>query len=177
MILMPYDIFMSYTHAKDEFGAVTTFIKHLEHELYKKSGVIITVFQDKRDIRPGDEWETFISEQLKSAKMLLILLSPTWITSKECAKEYEQFLDSMNQAQARKKIIALLWDQLKAARLDDAQKSLLSKIEKYQKLDWVSHQYDNFTTPEQQAAMGELATTLVEELNKIEAPLPAALPQ
>ena len=174
---MPYDIFMSYTHVKDFNRAVSLFIKQLEPELYKKSGKIITVFHDTRDIPPGDDWRSFLSEQLKSAKMLLILLSPTWLTSKECLLEYKGFKDSMDQEPGKKKVVALIWDEPKNASLDDSQAALFSEIRRYQTLDWASHQYDNFTTPEQQAAMGELAGKLVAELNKIEAPLPGAPPQ
>ena len=110
---MPYDIFMSYTHEKDAYGAVRVFHEHLEHELYKKSGVITTVFRDKRDVPPGEEWRIFISEQLKSAKMLLILLSPTWLTSEECAPEYNEFLDYMNQAPTKKRSLLCFGMNLK----------------------------------------------------------------
>jgi hypothetical protein len=165
---MAYDIFMSYTHIKDFNGAVTGFLDHIEPELYMKSGKIISVFRDRRDIEPGDEWEPFLSEQLKSAKMLLILLSPTWLTSKYCKREYEEFRDSMVQLPT-KRIVPLLWDVLDHATLDASQTALLSEVEKYERIDWGLHRYDDFTTTTQRAAVGALAEKLVDRLNQSQA--------
>jgi hypothetical protein len=163
---MGYDIFMSYTHVKDFNGAVGLFVEHLEPELYKKSGVIISVFHDKKDIKIGDEWKKFISAQLQSAKILLVLLSPTWLHSPECKWEYKEFLASMKPT-TKKKIISLIWDPLENAILDAPHKKLLGEIKKYQLLDWTSHQYDDFKVRDQQAALGELAGQLVAQLKEI----------
>jgi TIR domain len=172
---MPYDVFLSYTHIKDYNGAVAKFLGNLEPELFKKSGIVISVFRDKRDIEPGEDWNRFISEQLKSAKILLVLLSPTWLTSEPCKSEYEQFRAFMAQA-PQKRIVALIWDKTNNAFLNTSQKDLLTDVMKYQIVDWSSHQYDDFKTPDQQAALGELAEKLVALLKEIYLPPPAAPP-
>lgn len=171
-----FTAFIGSVSIEDYNGAVSNFLANLEPELFKKSGIAISIFRDKQGIQLAEEWEKFIAEQLKSAKILLILLSPTWLTSEPCKSEYEQFRASMDQA-PQKKVVALIWDDTKNATLNTEQKARLTDVMKYQVLDWLSHQYDDFKKSEQQAAMGELAANLVAVLKEIHLPSPAVPPQ
>jgi hypothetical protein len=69
---MACDIFLSYSDPKDLFGAVSEFRDHLENQVQQNTGKKLTVFQDKRDIHGGDKWANILSNELVSAKLLII---------------------------------------------------------------------------------------------------------
>ncbi len=143
-------------------GAVTKFRDHLEIELRKKTGnVSLTVFQDKRGIHGGDKWEQVLEEELDSAKLLLILLSPTWIRSEWCRKEYEKFIASDVRGMNDKCVVPLIWDKVSDIdAITPEQRTLLAQLRTYQVLIWDELQYDDWASPEPNRAAGKLAKEL-----------------
>jgi len=111
---MGCDVFMSYTSVKDMWGAVENFRDHLEIELRKKTGnVSLTVFQDKRNFRGGDRWEQILTEELTSARLLLVLLSPSWLRSEWCLREYKLFLAAERDGAMSRPVVPLIWDKVR----------------------------------------------------------------
>jgi hypothetical protein len=77
-VLRPVSIFYSYSHVD---GPIRDQLeKHLAS--LKRLGVIET-WHD-RQIGPGEEWKTEIDQHLKSADIILLLVSPDFIASNYC---------------------------------------------------------------------------------------------
>ena len=49
------------------------------------------IWCDKEGLRTGDRWDTRIETELRSADVLIVLLTPRWIELDYCRKEYEIF--------------------------------------------------------------------------------------
>lgn len=167
---MACEIFMSYTSVKDLYGAVDEFRDHLQTELRKKTGdVSLAVFQDKRDIHGGDKWAEILSAEIASAKLLLVLLSPTWLRSEWCRREYRLFVSSGTNASTDRPVVPLVWDRVSE---DDAktpeQRSLLAELKNYQMLTWNELQYEDWKSPEPNKAAGRLAEELKRRMTMCE---------
>jgi hypothetical protein len=92
----PVSIFYSYSHKDEELR------KQLEEHLalLKRQGVI-SGWHD-RQIVAGTEWEDRIGEQLESARIILLLVSSSFLASDYCyGKEMERALDRHDRGEAR----------------------------------------------------------------------------
>jgi hypothetical protein len=81
---------------------ITPFWKRLQNELQQRVGTSTTIFKDTEDIEVGATWSHVLVENLNSAKVLLFLLSPTWLMSEWCVKEYSTFKEAMAEIRGRK---------------------------------------------------------------------------
>jgi hypothetical protein len=101
-------VFVSYTRSKDAYEAVTQFCEHFAQEL----GLLVpgsTVFQDKTIIRPGDPFSDKIADELGDADVLLVLVSPAWLASAWCRKEFELFSAHQATSGRRPCVLPILW--------------------------------------------------------------------
>jgi hypothetical protein len=163
---MPDDVFLSYTHVKDEYKAVSLFRKHLETELRKKTGnVTLTLFQDKDGIRGGDNWEERLRSELKSARVLLILVSPTWLKSDWCRREYEIYRDA-SPSGAPRPIVPILWDSVEESDLATHELDIYHKLRRLQMVEWGELQYEDWSDPKLQKAVSRLASDVKKKLRK-----------
>ncbi len=90
-----HHLFLSYAHADngpDNNGWVKAFRDRLQqqHRLY--SGRKLDIFYDKVGIQEGDIWQATIYENLRSSKLFVAFLSPAYIRSAWCKREWEEYL-------------------------------------------------------------------------------------
>lgn len=74
----PIEVFISYSHQDDELKE--SFVTHLANLKRQKK---ITAWSD-RAIEGGEEWDTQIKQQLESAQIILLLISPDFMASDYC---------------------------------------------------------------------------------------------
>jgi hypothetical protein len=131
------DVFISYTRQKDDYNAVTNFRGHLEHELRGTTGRRdLNVFQDKNFLDPGAPWPEELRDNVVSARLFLILLSPGWLVSAWCGREYSIFKQSMTE-DAKKAVVPVLWYGVEdLTTLEPNQQDLLTELRKYNWTDW-----------------------------------------
>ena len=84
--------FLSYTRAKDQFNAVSRFREHLTQELQLLE-VTAAVFQDTSNLGGGSHFPQELETELKRSDILVVLLSPAWLQSDWCRREFEIFTD------------------------------------------------------------------------------------
>ena len=88
---MPYvsghkhDLFLSYAHA--EAAWADSFRKALCDEFRVRSGQELTVWQDTRNLRTGQKWESEIADGIRDAAAFLAIVSPTYLRSLWCGEE------------------------------------------------------------------------------------------
>lgn len=161
---MPNDVFLSYTHVKDQYDAVSKFREHLENELRKKTGnVALTLFQDKSGIRGGDNWEEKLRSELESARVLIILLSPTWLKSAWCRREYEIYNDSSSSKSSRP-VVPILWDPIDEKDLDLKECTVYRGLRELQIVEWDELQYENWSEAKLMKATSRLALDIKKKL-------------
>jgi hypothetical protein len=125
----------------------------------QKTGKKLTVFQDKRDIHGGDKWADILTNELDSAKLLIILLSPTWLNRKWCRKEYTLFCKS-GSSQALRPIFPLLWDEVLDHHIEKGSEAdaIYSELKAHQIRDWTTFsEAADWRSPDPNKAVGKLA--------------------
>ncbi len=90
-----HHLFLSYARADngpDNNGWVTAFHDRLlaQHALY--SGRKLDIFFDKTAIQEGQDWKNRIYENLRSSKLFVAFLSPAYLRSEWCKREWEAYL-------------------------------------------------------------------------------------
>lgn len=94
--MSPISLFYSYSHCDEHYR--NELAKHLK--LLERKG-ILTCWHDRR-ISPGNEWKGEIDENLKSADIILLLVSPDFIASDYCYDvELEHAMQRHNGGRAR----------------------------------------------------------------------------
>src|SRR3954452_7840309 len=74
----PVRVFLSYAHEDAAWRD-----KVLKHLGWLRNTNQLAVFDD-RQIKPGAEWDATIKEQLESASIIILLISPDFVNSKYC---------------------------------------------------------------------------------------------
>lgn len=91
-----FSAFFSYAHHDEEADA--DLIQTLAAKLEKKVNAITTagrlvIWKDTTHLRAGEQWNSRIEDQIRSSDILIVLVSPSWIMSAYCAKEFREFLE------------------------------------------------------------------------------------
>lgn len=86
--------FMSYAHTDDEAadGGLTQLRRRLEREIMLQTGTEVTIFQDRGDIRWGEEWRARIESSLGEVAFLIPILTPNFFKSSACRRELDRFI-------------------------------------------------------------------------------------
>lgn len=90
-----YDFFVSYAHEDNKNGFVTKFVEHLENNtnFIQLFGSKPRVFFDKEAIDGMDNWKSKILTGIDSSRFLIVLISPDYFQSENCAREFERWLE------------------------------------------------------------------------------------
>jgi len=76
--------FMSYAHRDNRDGRLTTLRQRLANEISMRIGRDIVIFQDRNDIRWGQNWKKRIEESLDSVTFLIPIITPSYFNSPLC---------------------------------------------------------------------------------------------
>jgi hypothetical protein len=93
--ILPIEVFVAYAH-EDE--ALLTKLENHLRSLYRKG--LITIWSD-RQILPGTEWKQEIDVRLKRADIILLLVSPHFLTSNYSGIEMRKALERHQENEAR----------------------------------------------------------------------------
>jgi hypothetical protein len=85
--------FLSYVRELDASGDVTRFRQSLEAAVREHGWKDFTIFQGRRDIGWGDDWQERVVESLDDLALLIPIVSPGFIKSEACEFEVEAFLN------------------------------------------------------------------------------------
>ena len=87
--------FLSYTRADDEHegGLISAFRERLQGEVQFLSGDnTFSIFQDRINIKWGQDWRTRIAESLDNAVFLIPVITSRFFKSEACCEELDCFL-------------------------------------------------------------------------------------
>jgi TIR domain len=165
---MPCAVFISYTSQKDEFGRVSGFRKHLENELQGAAGNRkVVVFQDTDYLGGGDSYPEILSENIRSATVFLILLSPGWLKDSEwCLREYDIFMQS-KASYPNKTVAPVLWYKMDGIEFSVEQQALLKQLkDNYEWTNWIDLKYMNWEKTENSEILNKATGDLAERLRR-----------
>ena len=152
-------VFLSYTRNKDQFLKVSAFRKRLEAEI----GIRVPgsqVFQDKHHFQEGDHFPEVLASELRQSDVLLVLLSPAWLQSEWCRREFALFTDDSANTNRLHQILPVLWvdtPEMTAGSVDPVARVLAS----INYADWRDLRYGSWDDPANQMQVGKLAERAV----------------
>jgi hypothetical protein len=148
-------VFVSYDRAKDQFHAVSQFREHFANELNQLVPDSI-VLQDTEYIGPGDHYPGRLANELAAADLLLIILSPAWLSRPWCRWEYRLFCNAERVRGRTPRVLPVLWvqtDELKRSATD----AIARELAVIDFADWREVRHQEWTNPTLRKATAQLA--------------------
>lgn len=109
--------FVSYAHAKRDkpvWDFVDSLSAHLRELLGRRAGTE-PGFVDYRSLQVGESWQRNLDLAVRTATVLIPLVSPSYLTSKECTREWTVYVEGRTAANRPKAIVPVLWVPLRSA--------------------------------------------------------------
>jgi len=150
------EVFLSYTWSKNRHDEINDFHERLQNDFQNKCGdTAATIFLDKQNLHGGDAFDEVIENELEDCKLLLILISPTWLNSDYCNKEYRIF-----KAHGNRPIIPVLWDTIIESQIKEEYLETYHELKKLNWITWDELQYENWESTNLKKATGKLAAEI-----------------
>ena len=165
--------FMSYVNLDDqhEQGRLTRFRECLSGEVRMQTGELFDIFQDRKDIAWGQQWQERINQSLDAVTFLIPIITPGFFKSEACRDELERFLKREEELGRGDLILPVYYVkcpvlQNKAKREHD---KLAQVIAARQYADWRDLRFEEFTSSQTRKALAEMAEQIVAALERSEA--------
>ena len=152
-------LFLSYTRKKDQFLKVSSFRERLEVEVEMRSPGS-RVFQDKQHLLEGSHFPEVLAAELKGADVLLALVSPAWLQSEWCRREFSLFTDDATDSMRLHRILPVLWvdtPEMNPRSLDLVARTMAN----ISYSDWRDLRYENWDDSKNQRQVGKLAESAI----------------
>jgi hypothetical protein len=103
--------FLSYVRLDDqhENGRLSDFCARLSGEVRLQTGEAFPIFQDRNDVRWGEQWQQRIDESLDAVTFLIPMLTPAFFRSRYCRDEFIRFLDRERKLNRRDLILPVYY--------------------------------------------------------------------
>jgi hypothetical protein len=103
--------FFSYAHhdAETDPSLIEDFTSELERRVGSKlTNARFAIWRDKEGLRTGERWNEKIETEIRRADVFILLLTPRWIDSDYCRKEYCIFEEVESQREVGEYVAPLL---------------------------------------------------------------------
>lgn len=98
---MPFEAFLSYAHIDNDDGWVDGFREGVCSIYHKLTGIPLALFYDSESISTAKIWERRIGTALSDSDVMIAILSPSYVRSSWCVREWEAFEAKERDSRAR----------------------------------------------------------------------------
>ena len=161
--------FLSYTRADDEHegGLISAFRERPQGEVRFLSGDnTSSIFQDRINIKWGQDWRTRIAELLDNAVFLIPVITSRFFKSEACCEELDCFLHRERSLGRRDLVLPLYYGT--CPTLDNpakrGQNFHAQAIADHQYRDWRDLRFASLSSQKVRRRIGELATEITAAL-------------
>jgi hypothetical protein len=147
--------FLSYTRIKNQFNAVTELHAHLANELQLHDPKS-QLFLDTVNISEGDHFPEVLKIELSQTDVMIVLLSPAWLKSEWCRREFELFTEQRQNESRSQRILPLLFVDTPTLSSDsnDPIAALLSQVNY---VDWRDLRHESWQNSEKLRQIAKIA--------------------
>jgi hypothetical protein len=163
--------FISYVRFEDEHnnGRLSDFCRLLSAEIRVQTGEEFYIFQDRKDIGWGENWEHRIDESIDAVTFLIPIITPSYFKSEACRNELARFLER-EKKQGRNDLILPIY-YVNTPLLNDPEKlatdELAQVIASHQYADWRHLRFEPFSSSQVGKALEQLAIQIRQALERI----------
>ena len=160
--------FMSYVRLDDQHdnGRMTQLRERLSGEVRLQTGEEFPIFQDRNDIKWGQQWKQRIDDSIDQATFLIPLITPAFFRSPPCRGELEQFLQRERKLLRSDLILPIYYFECEILGNSEmrAQDELASAIAARQYVDWRELRFEPLTSPHVGRMLAGMAGQIVAAL-------------
>ncbi len=162
--------FLSYVRFDDEHedGRLSEFRKRLSGEVRMQTGEEFPIFQDRNDIRWGQNWQRRIDDSIDHSTFLICILTPGFFKSPACKNEIERFVEREKRLSREDLILAVYYVECPQFRdKKQVEKDKLAKVVfSRQYVDWRELRFEPFTSAEAGRSLARIATQIRDALHR-----------
>lgn len=168
--------FLSYTHLDDEYGHVSTLRDRLSTEVKMQIGVEFPIFQDRNDIKWGQNWKQRLEESLDAVTFLIPIITPSFFNSPYCRDELQRFLEREKELERGDLILPVYFVDTPLLNEEElrAEDELAQIIATRQYADWRELRFEPFTNPQVGKLLERLARQIRDALPRVKPPTKVA---
>ena len=135
-----------------------------------QTGEEFPIFQDREDIKWGQNWKLRLEETIDDVTFLIPILTPTFFKSSHCRKELERFIEREKELGRNDLILPVYYVSSKP--MDDEKKraidELAALLASRQLMDWRDLRFEPLTSPEVGKRMAKLALQISDALERVQ---------
>ncbi|CAK8714211.1 MAG: TIR domain-containing protein [Candidatus Electronema aureum] len=165
--------FLSYVNLNDQhdYGDLTQFRERLSGEVRFLTGEAFDIFQDRKDIAWGQQWQERLDTSLAAVTFLLPIITPAFFKSTACRAELERFLKREEELGRGDLILPVYYATCPVLKDKEKLKHdpLAQIIAARQYADWRELRHEPFTSPQLRKAITKIAEQIVAALERSEA--------
>jgi F-box protein 11 len=169
--------FLSYVRLVDAYdrGRLSEFRERLSTEVQIQTGKEFPIFQDRTDIKWGQQWRERIDESLDSVTFLIPIVTPGFFESDACRDELEKFIERERSLDSNDLILPVYYVDCPLVNDGERRKTdrLAEIIANRQYADWRDLRFEPLSTPQVGKALAGMAVQIRDALER-SAPRPKA---
>ncbi len=162
--------FFSYAHRDDQNGRLSKLREHLSAEVSVQTGADFEIFQDRLDIRWGQNWKERIETSLNEVVFLIPVITPSFFTSQSCRNELQQFLKREKDLDRNDLILPIYY--VDSPLLNNAAKratdELAQAVHAHQYVDWRKLRDKPWHTAIVKTTLTSLAVQIRDALDRVQ---------
>ena len=162
--------FMSYVRFDDdhENGRLTEFRKRLGGEVKMQTGDDFPIFQDRNDIKWGQNWKERIETSIDGTTFLIPIITPSFFKSDACRDELMRFIEIEKELNRNDLILPVYY--VGCPLLHDEQECATDELAKIiserQRTDWRELRFEPLTSSESGKRFEELAIQIRDTMGR-----------
>ena len=165
MATKPPDAFLSYTRVDDQHdgGAISQFRVRLASAVRVVSGEPFEIFQDVDGIGLGEHWPGKLDQMLSEARFFILIVTPSYFTSKPCRDELEKFLRAESERGRNDLVLPIYYIECEVLQDEElrAADPLANTVYERQRQDWRELRFRPFRDAIVRKALEQLAREIV----------------
>ena len=165
--------FLCYDRHDDRDRSVSGFREALTAALTRTTSSPVEIFQDRVNIRWGEQWRDRIREALDETPLLVPIVTPNFLQSDECRDELEYFLEGEDRRRRWDLILPVYFYPIR--KIDDrepiAGDYLVAELRRRQWRDWIELRAESPDSASRLSYLSRLAADLLDAVGqKADAP-------
>jgi TIR domain len=158
--------FWSYVRQVDDHdgGNLSRIREKLSGELQAQTGEKFEVFQDREDIKWGQQWDSRIVDSVNATTFFIPVITPGFFKSEACIRELETFLEREKRLGRNDLILPLYY--IDTPELNQKSSDLARTVADRQWFDFREYRHGLLDSPELKRLVSKMASQIVMAINR-----------
>lgn len=168
---------MSYVRSDDDHdnGRITELRRRLEGEVRMQTGRTFDIFQDRNDMRWGDNWKERLDDNILSITFIIPIITPSYLRSEMRRDEFETLLIREKTFGVDRLILPIYYVDTDEINEVSGEGDEVAKVIRTRNwADWRGFRFKELTSLELQASIADLAIKIKTITKELEGVITAA---